>query len=429
MLMVALTSWMSRLKKRLATLALVLTLCACHEDTKVVPVSTQPDTASQGFYTQHFERRPDAATLTSLGRLLFFDRSLSASGAQACATCHDPARAFSPDNHEPVQSGGVKSDSRGVRAVPSLRYLQAVPPFTEHFYESDGNNSRDQGPAGGYTWDGRARSAHEQAESPLLSPTEMANADRTAVTREVQDAPYAQQFRDAFGEKLFEQPALTFDAIVLALEVFQQSPEDFYPYTSKYDAYLRGQTQLSKGELHGLELFVDARKGNCDNCHHVAIREGAFPQFTDYGFNAIAVPRNPKIPANADPGYFDLGLCGPLRTDLKDRPEYCGLFRTPSLRNVSLKRRYFHNGAFDDLRKVVEFYAERDLHPEQWYPRGADGKLRLYDDLPSQYWKNINRDPPFDRKPGDAPALTSAEIDDVVSFLKTLTDGWEADKK
>ena len=100
------------------------------------------------------------------------------------------------------------------------------------------------------------------------------------------------------------------------------------------------------------------------------------------------------------------------------------MFKTPSLRNVALRKSFFHNGVFHDLRQVLEFYVERDVRPEKWYPRNADGSIRKFDDLPARYHENINIEPPFDRKPGDAPALSSAEIDDVIAFLRTLTDGY-----
>src|SRR6185437_6453474 len=118
------------------------------------------------------------------------------------------------------------------------------------------------------------------------------------------------------------------------------------------------------------------------------------------------------------------GLCGPLRTDLRDRPEYCGLFRTPSLRNVATRQVFYHNGLFHSLKEAVAFYVERDTDPSKWYPRNPDGSVRKYDDLPAQYHKNINIEPPFGEQPGNRPVLTDAEIDDIVAFLQTLTDGY-----
>ena len=224
---------------------------------------------------------------------------------------------------------------------------------------------------------------------------------------------------------MFEDPAAAFKAMLMALETYQQTPAEFYPYSSKYDAWLRHQAALTAQEARGLAVFNDSAKGNCARCHPSAMRHGAFPQFTDYGYAAVGVPRNASIPANADARYHDLGLCGPLRSDLRDSPEYCGLFRTPSLRNVARRRVYFHNGVMHRLRDVVRFYAQRDTQPQQWYPRAADGSTVKFDDLPAAYWRNLDRAPPFGRRVGDPPAFSEGEVNDLVAFLNTLTDGYD----
>jgi cytochrome c peroxidase len=385
------------------------------------------------FYADSFETAPSAATLTEVGRLLFFDQSLSASGRMACATCHDPGHAFGPANTLAVQRGGSSSRAAGVRAVMSLMYGQDVPPFTEHYLEDEGNDSADQGPAGGRTWDGRAQSAHDQARLPLLSPFEMANVSEGAVVARVKRSANAARFRAAFGARVFDDQALAFKGVLLALETYQQSSDEFYPYTSKYDAWLRHEATLTAQEARGLATFNDPAKGNCARCHPSAIRGGAFPQFTDFGYAGLGVPRNAAIPANARRGYFDLGLCGPLRTDLADRKDYCGLFRTPSLRNVALRKVYFHNGVVHRLADAVRFYAERDTRPERWYPRAPDGTIRKYDDLPEMYRANLDHETPFDpgageRHTGDPAAggapLSEGDIEDLVAFLDILTDGY-----
>jgi cytochrome c peroxidase len=389
--------------------------------------AAKPLTSS--FYGTPFEKQPDVATLTSLGRRLFFEHALSASGQLACATCHSPDHAFGPPNRLPVQFGGVDGRLPGLRAVPSLMYQQDAPPFSEHFNDTDGDDSVDQGPTGGRDWDGRASSAHEQASGPLLSPFEMANPDRESMIERLMHSPSAAAFRDAFGTHVFEDRGHAWNGVLLALEVFQQSPTDFYPYSSKYDAVLRGQARLTRGEAHGLALFNDANKANCLQCHPSAMKRGAFPQFTDRGFIAIGVPRNARIPANRDAHYHDLGLCGPLRDDLADHPEYCGLFKTPSLRNVATRSSFFHNGQMHSLEDVVRFYSERDVQPSRFYPKDKNGRVMKFDDLPEQYRKNLNGETPFDRTAGDKPVLTEAEIKDLVAFLKTLTDGYVAAKQ
>jgi cytochrome c peroxidase len=365
--------------------------------------------------------------LADLGLRLFFDPSLSASGRLSCASCHDPAHAYGPPGEHVVMPGGKDMRESGVRAVPSLRYLQATPAFTEHFHDSDdeGDASVDNGPTGGLTWDGRVDRGRDQARLPLLSPLEMANDSPAAVVEAVRRSAHADLLRRAFGEGIFADADRAFDGILQALEAYEQRYAEFYPYSSKYDAWLDGKAELTASEARGLALFNDPEKGNCAHCHLSArSNDGAPPQFTDYGLAALGVPRNPAIPANADPSFYDLGLCGPLRRDLADRGEYCGMFKSPSLRNVALRRAFFHNGVFRTLRQVMEFYVERDTRPEKWYPRKADGAVRKFDDLPPQYHANVNIEPPFDRHVGDQPRLSGDEIDDIIAFLQTLTDGY-----
>ncbi len=365
-------------------------------------------------------RRVEA--MRALGRRMFSDPTLSASGRLSCASCHSPADAFGPPNALAVQLGGRDMRRSGARAAPSLRYLQAAPQFTEHFFDSDdeADGSVDNGPTGGLTWDGRADRTRDQARIPLLASNEMANAGPAELVARLARAPYAEEFR-----RVFPDPGKAFAGALEALEAYQQSPAEFFPYSSKYDAWLAGAAELTAAERRGLSLFEDEAKGSCARCHiSQRAKDGTPPQFTDYGLIALGAPRNPEIPANADPAYFDLGLCGPLRTDFADRAEYCGLFMTPTLRNVATRRVFFHNGVFHSLRQAVAFYAERDVRPEKWFPRDVDGRVRKYDDLPAQYHGNIEADPPFGGAPGDAPPLSDAEVDDIVAFLQTLTDGF-----
>lgn len=381
-------------------------------------VDSQPQTRAQVYEA--------VKQMTALGRQLFFDPSLSGSGKLACASCHSPQHAFGPPNALPAQFGGDDLRQQGFRAVPTLKYLQKVPAFSEHYHESDdeGDESVDAGPTGGLTWDGRVDSGAEQARAPLTSPFEM-NGTPEKVARAVRAAPYAPAFRAAFGARVLDDDRATFEAVLQALGTFEQAPDVFYPYTSKYDAYLAGRARLTRAELHGLQVFNDEKKGNCASCH-VSRRglDGSPPQFSDFGLIALGVPRNRALAANRNPNFYDLGACGPERRDLKGRDEFCGLFRTPTLRNVALKKTFFHNGVYHSLDDVLRFYAERDTHPEKFYPVKR-GVVQKFDDLPKRYWKNLNDEPPFERKRGDPPAMTDAEIRDVIAFLGTLTDGYD----
>ncbi len=365
-----------------------------------------------------------AQAIAALGKSLFFDPALSASGRMACASCHDPAHGFAAPNDLSVQLGGPDMQRPGLRAAPSLMYAQQTPPFTEHYYESEdeGDESVDQGPTGGRDWDGRIDRARDQAALPLMDPNEMANTDRAAVVAKVARAAYAGEVKRLYGQSVFADTTRAFAAITEALEFFQQTPAVFSPFSSKYDAFLRGAVQLSEQEARGLAVFNDPDRGNCTQCHRSEVMaDGHPPLFTDFGFVALGVPRNPAIEANRDPAYFDLGLCGPQRHDLANRPDFCGLFKAPTLRNVALRRSFYHNGIYHSLREAVAFYATRDTDPAKWYPVAADGTVRKYDDLPAQYQDNVSMDMPF----GPKQVLSDADVDDLVAFLQTLTDGYQ----
>jgi cytochrome c peroxidase len=365
---------------------------------------------------------PDPAPplLSQLGRLIFFDTSLSASGKMACATCHDPRYAYGPPPGKAIAYGGKDLRQPGVRATPSLRYLQGAPPFSEQYHFIDG----DVGPIGGFTWDGRANSLPAQAQIPLLSANEMGNTSAADVALKLQKGSYAALFRTVFGEHIFEDPQRTFDAGLRALEAFQREPAEFYPYNSRYDAFLRGDIELTEQEERGASLFKDPAKGNCASCHLGVSRAGKPPPFTDFDYVNVGVPRNPRISANGDPRFYDLGLCGPMRADLTDKREYCGFFRSPTVRNSALRDAFFHNGVFSTLRQVIEFYNERDLYPEKFYSKNPDGSVHRFDDMPPGFPDNVDHDPPLDRKPGADRALTESDIDDLLAFLQTLTDGY-----
>src|SRR6185312_11404490 len=132
-------------------------------------------------------------TPASLGRKIFLDPSLSASGQMACSSCHDPAHAHAQSNAFSVQFGGANLDEAGTRSVPSLRYLNSFG-FSFH---NEGT------PNGGFNRDGRSMSLLDQAERPLLSPNEMANGGAATVVAKLAVAAYADEFRQVFGNDVF----------------------------------------------------------------------------------------------------------------------------------------------------------------------------------------------------------------------------------
>jgi cytochrome c peroxidase len=392
-----------------------------------------------------------------LGRQLFFEPALSASGALSCASCHDPKHAYGPANGLAVQIGGPAKDQAGTRAVPSLRYKEYTPPFAELLDNPDGVSA--PGPGGGFTWDGRAATLAEQARIPLLSPVEMANGSAAALVARLLSSPSAAQFRKSFGADPRRDPEAALDAIGKAMQAFQLEDPSFHPYSSKYDLFVGNKIggELTPAEVRGMHLFSDANKGNCTSCHFPgAGLNGSSAMFTDYSFEAIGVPRNRSLPANAYGKYYDLGVCGPARTDHPAEPgkpnAFCGMFKTPTLRNVATRTVFFHNGVVHSLEQAVRFYNTRDTRPELWYPtvggkakasndpgfptyglittQFVGGKVDKYDDLPRAFWTNIDGQMPLDgRKPGSASPLTEQNIADLLCFLDTLTDDYQPPAK
>jgi cytochrome c peroxidase len=357
-----------------------------------------------------------ASALADLGRTVFFDTNLSEPAGTSCASCHDPAHAFAGENGSAL---GVARGSRpghfARRATPSVLYLGLVRPF--HFHWEEDAPLPDA--FGGYFWDGRVDSLAALFSQPALNPDEMANRDLPHLAAKLQAAPYAAELGRVLG------PLASPEAIVRgageAVEAFLLS-DAMSPFTSKYDDYIRGRVALTPQEAHGLALFKDDARGGCSGCHKL-VDNSPDPRrspFSDYGFETVAVPRNRRLlpGADGDAKRFDLGLCE--RADAQEHtsdPRFCGAFRTPSLRNVATRSSFMHNGAFTTLRDVVAFYATRGTNPERWYPGG------VYDDLPAKYRANVNdRVVPYDRRPGDPPALDEGEIDAIVAFLGTLTD-------
>lgn len=354
-----------------------------------------------------------------LGLRLFFDKRLSEPAGLSCASCHDPAKAFSGNNGSTLGVAlGSLPGAFGTRDTPTAMYLASAPRFGT--IEKEGKAI----PIGGLFWDGRAETLEEQAKGPFFNPLEMNNRDTPALIAKVASAPYAAAFRRVWGNAIFDSPEAALDAVASSIAAFERS-RVFQPFTSKFDQVKRGLAKFTEQEQRGLSLFTIRQKGNCASCHIVneTSRDPARSLFTDFSYHALGVPRSPRIPRNAaDASFFDLGLCErtPLsgKAQLKDE-NHCGLFKTPTLRNIALTAPYMHNGVFDSLRDVVAFYVTRDTAPDKWYPEG-----KKFNDLPSIVHSNVDVEtPPYQRRPGQRAQLSESEIDDVVAFLHTLTDG------
>jgi cytochrome c peroxidase len=363
---------------------------------------------------------PPLSAREKVGEAIFFDPALSDPPGTSCASCHDPALGFSGGDESHRSASGVAQGSRpghfARRNTPSVMYLKYVPPF--HFALED-DDDVDPTPFGGMSWSGRADTVADFARLPLFDSDEMNNRSEAEVADKLRAAPYASSLTKEYPGAL-DTPASALKAFGDALQAFLTS-DAMAPFTSKFDEYLRGKAQLTPLEMKGLRAFQNRQKGSCQHCHQMYESwnrpEGSL--FTSYAFDAVGVPRNRALAANADPKHYDLGLCERTQKKLPSSDsKWCGSFRIPSLRNVAVRPRFMHNGAFSKLRDVVAFYATRSTNPDLWYPHGAQ-----FDDVPDAYRRNVNTlTLPYNRHAGDAPALDDEDIDAIVAFLGTLTD-------
>lgn len=347
----------------------------------------------------------DLTPMEQLGKLLFFDDDLSTPPGQSCATCHAPETAFAgPDSeinaHGAVYPGAVHTRF-GNRKPPSAAYASFSPDF--YYDEIEGLY------IGGMFWDGRALNVVEQAKGPFLNRVEQNNPNKKVVVRKVARSEYATLFQEVFGYGSLMDVETAYNSIAEAIGAYEGSPE-VNQFTSKYDAYLAGQSELTESEMRGLVLYEG--QAMCAACHPSQPGMGGEPPlFTDYSYDNLGVPKNMENPwYDMPPGFnpdredwIDLGLGGFLGL-----PEEMGKMKVPTLRNVGMRpydgfvQAYMHNGAFKSLHEVVDFYNTRDLGG--WPP--------------PEYPENINTD-----ELGNL-GLTEQDVDDIVAFLMTLTDGY-----
>lgn len=458
------------LGRGIASGALLLALAACYSDAlKTVPPSEAVPVGGSNL-----------SLVARVGQKAFFDKNLSGGRNMSCANCHDPQYAYGPPNSLAVQLGSDPKHA-GERAVPSLRYKESTPAYDDNAANPDGVSSASAG--GGFMWDGRAATMAAQVALPLLNPVEMNGGSKAAVVQAVRSGAYADLFKQAFGAAVFGDTDRAFDAIGTAIEAFEREDISFHPYSSKYDLYVFNKIggKLTPAEMRGQLVFHSSAVANCSACHYAGVNfAGNTGLMSDFTFQALGAPRNDRsipgnpdpIPANDDPKHYDMGLCGPYRTDhapdkLGTPDPYCGQFKVPVLRNVATRGAFFHNGVFHSLTQVLEFYNTRDTHPEYWYPAtGGRGTLlrnptwalqptyvpgatvAKFNDLPLDEQGSIDEQVPMGtgiapadkddattlgegvkpRAVGSAPAISEQDIADLICFLGTLSDGYKPPK-
>jgi len=320
---------------------------------------------------------PPASTPTpgrvALGEKLFFDSRLSGDGTVACATCHDPARAFTDGRPVSVGiHGGV-----GQRNAPTV--LNALYNKTQF-------------------WDGRVNTLEQQAALPITNPFEMGSASiGDAVSKIAEEKDYQTQFMQAFGRGVNEQDMLR------AISAYERT---LFSFDSPFDHFIAGDANaIDDSAKRGWELFNS--KARCNLCHALSDKQRDVTVFTDNDFHNIGIgilrhrvgPLAQQAEHELAQGNLpdvdkaaitsDLSVLG--RFLLTKKQSDIAAFKTPDLRNVLVTGPYFHDGSMQTLWDALDHYNKGDGISDPW----------LDEDM-------------------QPLALTESEIDDLVALLVSL---------
>jgi cytochrome c peroxidase len=409
-----------------------------------------------------------------LGKLIFYDRELSVRRNEACAFCHMPETGFtgpvSALNKTTISYPGSVRSRFSARKPQTHTYASFSPVL--HYNAAQGDL------VGGAFWDMRATGLRlnsplaDQAQGPPLNPVEMGLIDAACVVHRVSERPYRPLAEQLWGAQAFaihwpgdvktvcDRPGppphsdqmpvhlapvdrgiaqATFDRIAQTIAAYEGSV-DVNPFSSKFDFVIAGKAQFTSEEAAGNELFR-SKTTHCNECHRDG-GPGEEPIFTDFTASNLGLPRNPAIPFYAEntpdrfgytpnalgPSFLDPGvggfLEGPQNPDSQWAPRaksFVGKYKTPTLRNVDKRPRpdfvkaYMHNGYLKSLQEVVHFYNTRDSLPKC---KAGDSGEKV------TCWPAPEHPETMNRKQLGNLGLTREQENQIVAFLKTLTDGY-----
>lgn len=310
------------------------------------------------FFSIYYDDTVHINEQASLGKLLFNDPILSGNNQYACASCHNPGKAFSDGLAKSISINGEAL----ARNAPSL--LNVI--YQKAFF-----------------YDGRACQLEQQVLDVVHNAAEMNSSLQSAVSRLQQNEKYKKLFKSAFANTTHD--TITEYAVQKSLAEYEKTLVSF---SSRFDKYLSGDTTaLTAREINGYNIF--AGKALCGSCHFFPLFNGTVPPyFTDSEFEVIGTPAGPDNKmVDSDEGRFAVtGLSLHLYS-----------FKTPTVRNTELTAPYMHNGVYSTFEDVIEFYR-----------RGGGNGFGF--NIPNQ------------TLPFDSLKLSSTEKESIIFFLKSLTD-------
>jgi cytochrome c peroxidase len=317
-----------------------------------------------GFFSINFYSPPQEYWVTPekvfLGRKLFFDSILSGTKTRSCASCHQPAKAFTDGLVKPYALDGEIILPRNTPTLWNSGYQ------TKQFFDS------------------RTDILENQLDEVVHNAQEMQGSLNKSVKELKQSPEYVRLFAKAYSTE--KEPITAFN-IANAISSYVRS---LVSLNSRFDQYMRGdKTRLNTVEKNGFNLFTG--KAKCATCHFIPLFNGVIPPaFSETESEVLGVPATKsKLSAKPDD---DLGKFLFTHSEIH---KYA--FKTPTLRNISLTTPYMHNGVYTTLEEVMEFYNNGG---------GAGLKIKL----------------PNQTLPPEKLNLTKKEISAIISFMKTLTD-------
>ncbi|WP_026753282.1 cytochrome c peroxidase [Sediminibacter sp. Hel_I_10] len=318
------------------------------------PTFFEDNSFNLNFFTPTVNRHPTKAQV-ALGKQLFFDQNLSASGSMACATCHIPEKAYS----DGLVTNKDNTGENLQRNTPTLINTA----FQQSFF-----------------WDGRSENILEQISAVFTNSKEFNTNVHEFSSEILKDSTYIKAFKNAYGKVSTNNIE-----VIKAISSYISTLNGF---SSKFDRNMRAEEDsFTSEEKLGYNLFMG--KALCATCHFVPLTSGTVPPFfTEHEKEVIGVPETNKNKALDD----DLGFYWKY-----NEPLHYGMFKTPSVRNVAVTGPYMHNGVYETLEQVMEFYN-----------LGGGGGMGF--DLEHQ------------TLPFDELNLTAPEQKAIIAYLKTLTD-------
>lgn len=313
------------------------------------------------FYTL-LKKDEDNEALRNLGKQIFYDQNVSGNGKMSCATCHLPENAFTDLKSKSPSNVDGKTV---LRNSPTL--YNAV--FAKRFF-----------------YDLRAFYLEQQAEHVIYNKDEFNTSYDNIIKKLNANPEYKKAFKTAFKKGNINRENFS-----KALSSYVAS---LYSYESDFDKFMRNEKEISYDAKEGFNLFMG--KANCATCHFAPNFSGLVPPF--FNENESEVLGVTSKPIDHKPLELDADK-GRINSPVKKENSwiYENSFKTVTVRNIALTKPYFHNGAFNSLEEVLEFYNEG----------GGEGLgLKIKNQTLA----------------ADKLNLTQTEIKQIIAFLNSLTD-------